>query len=321
MTTTPLRSGESGWRSAFTLVELLVVLGIIAIVAGLALPAVQAAREAARRAACGSNLRQIALALSAYESRVGSFPPRTVSGKGYSVQSLILPEIDQVPLYNSINFSTRSVFLQDLTTTNATAAAQLVGVFCCPSDPGAQGSTYAPVSYRANIGVCDLCDYKNSGAFSLVAGASPAGFPDGLSHTLFFSEKPIGSWPGAAYSPFRDWHDEPGKPIYDTADEWVAACSNLSTSGSFHFDAGRSWLIYGAIFTQFYTIIPPNSPIPDCGADGAFNGVGVFAARSYHPGGVNGALADGSVRWYSSTTALSVWRALGTRAGSEIVSD
>ena len=141
---------------------------------------------------------------------------------------------------------------------------------------------------------------------------------DGLSNTLAFSEKPIGSWPNGNFSAFRDWHDLPGSPVYSTADGWVAACSRKADAGGFHLDAGRSWLIYGAIFTQFYTIVPPNSPIPDCGTEAVANGLGIFAARSYHPGGVNAALGDGSVRWFSSSIAVPVWRALGTRAGGEI---
>jgi prepilin-type processing-associated H-X9-DG protein len=76
----------------------------------------------------------------------------------------------------------------------------------------------------------------------------------------------------------------------------------------------------GGAFTYFYVATPPNSPIPDCGQIHNL-GVGVFGARSQHPGGVNAALADGSVRWYRSEIDPGVWRALGTRNGGEIVSD
>ena len=77
-------------------------------------------------------------------------------------------------------------------------------------------------------------------------------------------------------------------------------------------------MIPGAIYTYFYTSAPPNSRVPDCGMSAINDGLGIYAARSYHPGGVNAAMADGSIRWFTSGTNVTMWRSLGTRAGQEI---
>jgi prepilin-type processing-associated H-X9-DG protein len=108
-----------------------------------------------------------------------------------------------------------------------------------------------------------------------------------------------------------------------TADDWLATCArggdDMAYRGERRCPSGRTWLTDGALCTAFFTAAPPNSPIPDCGVLTG-RGEGNFAARSYHPGGVNAALADGSVRWFASSIATPVWRALGTRASGEIVS-
>jgi prepilin-type processing-associated H-X9-DG protein len=101
-------------------------------------------------------------------------------------------------------------------------------------------------------------------------------------------------------------------------EEFVAICSRLTSAPIPRTDNGRMWLFSGGIYTLFFVSVPPNSPIPDCGTDN-LNGRGVFAARSYHPGGVNAAMADGSVRWFASTIDEKTWRALGTRSGGEAV--
>ena len=80
-------------------------------------------------------------------------------------------------------------------------------------------------------------------------------------------------------------------------------------------DAGRTWLIGIAGYTDFYTAATPNSPIPDCGYLG--QGTGIFAARSHHPGGVNASMADGSVRFFGNGIDPAVWHALGSRSGGE----
>ncbi len=310
--------GRTSSRPGMTLIELLVVIGIIALLVGLLLPAVQTAREAAHRIRCANNLKQLGLATHVYEATWGSFPMLLTPGTLMSTQSVLLPYLELMPLYNAINFDIRTGRLSALPRGNATAARQAVDVFLCPSDPVPVNSPYAINTYRVNAGVCRLCDDAGPGAFGSLHTTRAADFHDGLSNTLAFSEKPVGSGEGGVYSPFRDWFRTPS-PSPFTADAWVATCAlRRPDLASVYLDAGGSWMIFGAKYTWFFTLLGPNSRIPDCGEIGVDNGIGVFAARSYHPGGVNAALADGSVRWFTSGIAPMTWRGLGTRAGGEI---
>jgi prepilin-type N-terminal cleavage/methylation domain-containing protein len=310
-------------RSAFTLIELLVTLGVIAILIGLLLPAVQSAREAARRVQCQSNLRQIGLGLQAYVTAIGAFPPKAL---GYdlpdgaishaSVQSSLLPYLDQSPLYDAINFGVQFVVPADLNGANQTVGTTSVAVFLCPSDPGVRPGTN---SYRANVGTCTGCvPDLDDGLFVAVYATSPGAVRDGLSNTLAFSEKPVGSLGRGTYSTFRDWVDI--KDVRSrTREEWVATCSALSDTTYARMDAGASWLLAGGIYTHFFVLTPPNSRIPDCGKFAIDIGSGVFGARSYHPGCVNAAMADGSARRFGSGVSARAWITLGTRAGGETV--
>ena len=99
---------------------------------------------------------------------------------------------------------------------------------------------------------------------------------------------------------------------------WPQACASLSSTVDAGQEVGQSWLFHGLFFTDFQATVSPNSPIPDRGFNIA-NGIGLFPARSHHPGGVNAALTDGSVRWYTSSISSPIWRALGTRAGNDLI--
>jgi prepilin-type N-terminal cleavage/methylation domain-containing protein/prepilin-type processing-associated H-X9-DG protein len=333
-----------GGRRGFTLVELFVVIGIIGILIGLIFPAVQAAREAARRAQCVKNLTQLILASHSFETANGGFPlsqyidplmlprvPGPVVAGVFSLHSRLLPFLEQGNLYDSINFdSPTGGFPEGGEIFHPTVAAISVGAFLCPSDPNSRGTRpLAPNSYRASAGFYEmvrepdgLLHTRFEGAFVPIFDLRQvlplSTFTDGLSNTLAFSEKPIGSGSGGTYNPFRDFLRHDDQTTY-TPDQWVAMCTRLSEHEP-SLKAGASWLYAGAIYTQFFASAPPNTPIPDCGGWRDF-GFGLFSARSDHPGGVNAAMADGSVRWFSSSTSMATWRSLATRARGEVVSE
>ena len=318
-------------RPGFSLIEVLVAIGIIGVLAGLLLPAIQAARGAARRTQCVNNLRQFALALHGYAGNWDGFPPAVISyappgfrGKRVYVspQSVVLPHLGHASLFNSINFHLPTFSELDLLEGNLTAAQIGVDVFLCPSDANRQPVPYARNSYRGSLGICEVCDVKDRGAFSLFGAGRLETFTDGLSNTVLLSEKAIGSGPGGAYSPFRDWLDAlvDSPSASRSADTWVGLCSHPGPDWGERTDGGSTWIIGGAIYTLFYVSVPPNSPIPDCGVTVGL-GTGIFAARSYHLGGVNSAMADGSVRWVSAGINPIVWSAMGTKNLGEIVSE
>jgi prepilin-type processing-associated H-X9-DG protein len=320
-----------------TLIETLVVIGIIGVLIGLLLPAVQGAREAGRRTRCTNNLRQLIGATHQFEASRGGFPPAESHDNNpvvpkewvlvsFSPQCLLLPYLEQSALFNAINFRYPSDTEAYILPYQQTAAQTRVELFLCPSDPNSRNGRRAPNSYRACTGIGGIptvIDRSTRGAFDWIEQnpTSPhvlrlAEFQDGLSNTLAFSEKPITG--GGPYNPFRDWSFEFDAPPLLTADDWVAYCSNLRTP-NLRWGAGSTWMVPGQIYTHFLASVPPNSRIPDCGK--GLQGDGVSAARSYHPGGVNAAMADGSVRWVGTSTTMSVWRSLGTRSGGEVLTD
>lgn len=323
------RSARRGW----TLIELLVVIGLIGMLFAILLPAVQAARESSRRVRCTNNLRQIMTAFHGFVAARDKLP-RGVHGRpfnredgrtplnAFSVQAAILPYLSEVQLYNTINFDVTCMAMPHVKNEHATTAKHVVEVFLCPSDPHAHpvGQPEARNSYRGNLGlnpsrrdpkVYNRFRWGTDGLFSYQREHdSLAAVRDGLSNTLAFSEKPI-STGIAPYAPTRDWI--PVSSMSATHEEYLADCSRLTSGRDAHYDAGQTWLLSGAIYTLFYVAAPPNSSVPDCGRLTA-NGLGVFTARSYHPGGVNCAMADGSVRWVESTINVRIWHDMGTIA-------
>lgn len=230
-------------RRAFTLVELLVVIAIIGILVGLLLPAVQAAREAARRMQCSNNLKQLGLAVHNYESSHRAFPLTTTGpsqetphlGSGfYSWLAMVLPQIEQGPLYNSIQFGESMVDSKSFSTSsdyrlleisdthpNARAAAAVIPSFLCPSDSVVETGTMgsggaAPGSYAGNVGWVRGTTgisgstplARSNGAMPLVNPHSPdqwqvpkigfGSFSDGTSNTALISERLINNATGMA---------------------------------------------------------------------------------------------------------------------------
>jgi prepilin-type N-terminal cleavage/methylation domain-containing protein/prepilin-type processing-associated H-X9-DG protein len=216
----------------FTLIELLVVIAIIAVLIALLLPAVQAAREAARRSQCTNNMKQLGLAVANYESSVGSYPQAyaqngllsynsvTDSGWGcWSVQALVMPFMEQGPVYNSLNFSIASADNED-GGVQATAIKTRVNSFLCPSSALPVGSLYCgtipgsstPAPYPGNnyfgsVGATCLpwASATPPGIFSIVGPSDPgvvsvAAVTDGTSNTIAFSEWKMGDFNSAQLS-------------------------------------------------------------------------------------------------------------------------
>lgn len=320
-------------RRGISLIETLVVIGVLGVLTGLLIPAVQFSLEASRRSRCAANLKALGLAANNFAATAGAFPAAgtgkiaNVPQRGliginsFSPQCMLLPYMEGTSAFNAINFDIPfDIALIEKRAGQWTIAAQTVATFLCPSDPQAVAGAIGPNSYRGCRGLelqvgrrnrsdLGVFDYKNR-------GTRPSEITDGLSHTVIFSEKPVGSGSGRSYLAFRDWAQ-----VDRTAragDEWVSTCAGITTETPKRNDAGATWVISGLAITLFNAACPPNNPIPDCGAGTTH---GLFSARSYHAGGVLGVMADGSTRFFASSTSEPVWRALGTKSGGESVAD
>lgn len=329
--------------NGFTLIEMLVVIGIIGILIAITLPAVQSAREAARRATCQSNLKQIGLAIASYESSFGIYPigvttfhlknqPHFYFGL-FSIHVRLLPYLDQSSLFNAINFVPGTLpdhlvgypFRKEwkpINAPNRTVYTSSVQLFLCPSDPGA--FDLGGSNYRGNTGIgpgdstwIETPDSAN-GIFPELGLVRPANVIDGFSHTAAFSERLRGSNQKIIPNPGRDYF-ELTINVYN-ADQAIKACraSGRIDSPFFQF-AGDSWFWLGKDRTLYNHTQSPNGKVPDCLSTAQLSPVGVSTARSFHRGGVNLLMADGSVRFVKDSIQQWVWRAYGSRNGREIV--
>jgi prepilin-type N-terminal cleavage/methylation domain-containing protein len=320
-------------RSGFTLVELLVVIAIIGILVGLLLPAVQAAREAARRMQCSNSLKQIGLALHNYESATKRLPSGSVGGptvasplgNGITPHVGILPYLEATNTYNLYNFT----LPMNQTNVNALAIRNTIPSFICASAPARIGFDWAgQTDYMQSMG--DNADYSNRrGPFFRNSSTRFGDFSDGMSNTAFFSEIRRGPHPGGNASNFvvvaRN-NIEYLSTATNTPD-WTAASQTNYVAATCDNPASQAWQIRGLQYFRgqtvatFYThTLTPNSPFRDCagvGANGLYNGH--LAARSFHTGGVNLVRGDGSVTFQSNSVDALAWRALGSMNGGEIV--
>ena len=314
-------------KAAFTLVELLVVIAVIGVLLALLLPAVQEAREAARRTTCANNLKQIGLALQNHHATHDRLPP----GRGaplpaiFSAHAYLMPYLEEGSVFQAIDFkSAPTTFSVGPTTVydgtvNLPAAESVASSLVCPSDPvrgRVPGLTFGGTSYVASAGSGTVAygSLTNAdGVFFLGSKIRWADVTDGTSHTAAFSERLLGNGQAAAASP--------PSPISlymlelsggsDTSD---AACASLS-SGSWYAERGAKWITgnYGnTLYNHYYT---PNAEQWDC--MNMQQQKARTAARSNHRGVVGLLLCDGSARFVANEVSPTVWLALGTRAGGE----
>ena len=322
--TTSRRPAHGG----FTLIELLVVISIIGLLAALLLPAVQAAREAARRAQCANNLKQFGLALNNYAGAAGMFPPGW-NGDGYSAHSMLLSQMEQQPLFDAINFGAQAASMVARSEPNYTMCSMKIAVFLCPSDTSPLVEWRGPTNYGCNGGFnnYDVSVKSFNGLFTDAAAGSDravgfAAIRDGSSQTVALTE-----WARADQGLSNQLDRDPLSatfgltPPYPGAtaqyEPYADACKAIDPASAQPV-AGKSndWIFGEYGYTILTQTLPPNRPT----CLGSSQHMGIFSAGSRHGGGVNAAFADGQVKFVRSTIEQSVWRALGTKAGQEVIS-
>lgn len=313
---------NSSLRRAFTLVELLVVIAIIGILIALLLPAVQAAREAARRMSCSNNMKQVSMALHLHNDAKGHLPPghywpepgSTNLARESTWVTYILSYLEQKSIGDMIDFSLPFAAASDPGQPNFEVVAQRIPTMLCPSDKKIEVRNlsdrlkWAHGNYVANNGIGPMREVSTSdlpitrvkGVFSLNSNTRFRDITDGTSHTAMLSELIL---------------------------------TKQGMRGVMHYPEGA---LYHYVFT-------PNPPNPDyvrikscCGNppctvpdnapcveiySSAFDRQHIISARSMHPGGVNVALVDGSIRFVEDEIELDPWRALCTPSGDEVIED
>jgi prepilin-type N-terminal cleavage/methylation domain-containing protein/prepilin-type processing-associated H-X9-DG protein len=327
------------WRRGFTLIELLTVIAIIGVLIALLLPAVQAAREAARRARCVNNLKQIGLALHHYHAAVGSFPVGFLYATGdvlpdssamqyrWSALAQMAPFLEQAAIHNALNFdfpighrpTVPGSLFWPFYPVNTTAMAVRLPLFLCPSDgapPPLAGS--GPTNYAfcsgdgSNGGEAAGAD----GIFILGRAIGLADVTDGSSLTAAASEGLLG-----IAGPYSQTAPTPIPSPWDRAMARVAAApltdpACAAAGAGWLLNKGASWWDGNYLNTLYNHHQTPNAAQYDCIT---YHDPGWKAARSVHPGGVNLLLGDGHVAFARATIAPSVWAALATRAGGEVI--
>jgi prepilin-type N-terminal cleavage/methylation domain-containing protein/prepilin-type processing-associated H-X9-DG protein len=339
---TQKHSGPTARRRGFTLVELLVVIAIIGILIALLLPAVQAAREAARNLQCKNSLKQIGLAVHNYLGTNNVLPPsmtrtRGTTGSDWSAQARLLPFIEGGTLYDGIDFN--ADYGSGVKIGDVPLQSFRVPTYLCPSEVNDKqrfddsGDPYHyPLNYGLNMGVWFIFDpakrTMGDGTFFPNSHVTPAHIKDGMSNTLCAAEVK------AYTSYFRNGASADAQvPTLDQICGLGGSTQQAQMGPDLGNNTGHTeWVDGRAHQTGVTATFTPNTEVK-CSEDDSIYDVdwtnmqegktldvvtyAAVTSRSYHPGTVNVALMDGSVRSIADGIELDVWRALATRNGGE----
>jgi prepilin-type N-terminal cleavage/methylation domain-containing protein len=322
-------------RGGFTLIELLVVIAIIAVLISLLLPAVQQAREAARRTQCKNNMKQLGLALANYESTYRVYPPGYVSGvgtpdpqtgdsaPGWGWLAILLPHVDQANLQQALKWD-----LPCWHPSNSVVVKTSVPMFLCPTATNSgptvgitdidlntlNGAVFARANYVHNVGANDIwssppnTDYTNpatgcNGVMFRNSSVRPADITDGMSNTVFVGERAPyladAVWPGVV----------PGAKHFS----YNQFASSGTGGPGINYDNAGSYVGANSgpsIYESPQIIHPPNWP-----------GGHTDQMYSQHTGGAHVMLGDGSVRFVSESIDLRLWQSVCSRAGGEVTGE
>ncbi|MGC1274921.1 MAG: DUF1559 domain-containing protein [Planctomycetaceae bacterium] len=320
--------------AGFTIIELLVSIGVISLLLSLLLPAVQSARQAALRIDCSNRLHQIGLATQNYaDVHGGMLPPASVRvvvmpegrmiPRNLSPQARLLPYLEMSAVWDSIDLAETGDGAGDGrdppgSPLNAALLTQSVPVLTCPADSVPLGGNSYRMCRGSTPGLHVSPGSGSNRALLGVArhfGCELSKITDGLSSTACFSERVVGDQDPSSYDPWRDRAILEMTGVNGLPDEMAAACQLVPADVKEHasFD-GATWLLTANHLTLYNHVLPPNSKTPDC-----HDSHDAITARSHHAGGVHVLFCDGGVRFVSASYDLDAWRGIASIDGGETV--